>query len=141
MLGHVKESSEFYERALVWRINLRRRAFRIFCAPTSRTCGFGKGSDARAVPMLEAVVAHGLDGYPSLRQSQLSFARLKMGQPHEALGGRRAIDWALRRDGQRLRGRLRERARAGRRWATSRGPADINDALDRSRRCGRSGPQ
>jgi CHAT domain-containing protein len=82
--------------------------------------------------MLEAVVAHGLDGYPSLRQSQLSFARLKMGQPHEALA---AAEQAIGLCGATVNdcvGGLRERARA--RAALGDEPAalaDINDALDR----------
>ena len=85
MVDRLKDAREYYERALA----LAEQSSSIRIQDTLRanlaTLLIRQGEFARAVTVLEAVVAHGADAYPAFRQAQLSGARLKLGQPREAL--------------------------------------------------------
>lgn len=132
MLGHVKEAGEYYERALVLAEKTSAPGIQDFLRANVANALIWQGEFDQAVPMLELVIAHGLDAYPSLRQSQLSFARLKLGQPREALA---AAEKAIEICGSvvndciaGLRERARARAALGDQAAAR---ADIADAMNR----------
>ena len=93
MLGHLKESRDYYERALV--IAEQSSSGRIpdlLRANLANTLS-QQGESARAATMLEEIISRGLDAYPSLRHSHLSYARVQNGQPREGLAAaRRAVE-------------------------------------------------
>ena len=132
MLDRLTDAREYYERALA----LAEQSDSIRIQDTLRanlaTLLIRQGEFARALPVLEDVLAHGLDVYPSLRQNQIAFARLKLGQPREALA---AAERALELCGvgaddcvMALRERARARAALGDDAAAR---ADIAEALRR----------
>jgi CHAT domain-containing protein len=85
MLGHVKESREFYERALQIALQSSSPRIQDFLRANIANLLNQQGEFARAADMLEQVIARGLDSNVAVRQSQLSNARLHLGQPREAL--------------------------------------------------------
>ena len=132
MLGHVKESREFYERALLIAERSSSPRIQDFLRANIARALNEEGEFSRAAAVLEAVIANGLDGYPSVRQGQLSNARLRLGQPREALAAAEKsvavcatavadCIWALRH-------RARAHAALGNQSAAL---ADVTDALNR----------
>jgi CHAT domain-containing protein len=85
MLGNANEARRYYERALV--IAEQSSSLRIQDFLRANIAGIlnDQGDFTRSVPILEEVIAHGVDSYPSLRQRQLSYARVKLGRPREGL--------------------------------------------------------
>jgi CHAT domain-containing protein len=131
-MGHVKASREFYERALV--IAEQSSSLRIqdlVRANLAAQLG-AQGEFQRAARTLEEVISHGVDSYPSLRQAQLSWVRLQLGQPREALAAaNRAVALcgsAVSDCVSALRNRAAALAATGDRSAAL---ADVTDALNR----------
>jgi CHAT domain-containing protein len=131
-MGHVKESREFYERALVIAEQTTSLRIQDLLRANLATQLGAQGDFTRAASTLEDVISHGVDGYPSLRHAQLSWARLQLGQPREALAAaNRAVELcgsAVSDCVRALQGRARAQAAAGNRAAAL---ADVADALGR----------
>ena len=72
MLGHVKESREFYERALLIAERSSSPRIQDFLRANIARALNEEGEFSRAAAVLEAVIANGVDAYPAVRQTQLS---------------------------------------------------------------------
>jgi CHAT domain-containing protein len=85
LMGHPKEASEFYERALAIAERSSSPRIQDFLRANIAAQLGDQGEFARGARMLEEVIAHGVDSYPSVRHSQLAYARVKLGQAREGL--------------------------------------------------------
>jgi CHAT domain-containing protein len=132
MLGHASEARGFYERALVVAEQSSSPRIQDFLRANIASLLDDQGEFARAASMLETVIANGVDSYPSLRQGQLSNARLKLGQPREALAaaekGLALCGTAVNDCISALRHRARAEAALGNQAAALN---DVTDALNR----------
>jgi CHAT domain-containing protein len=108
-MGEAAKSKEFYERALALAEKTVSQRIQDFVRANLAGTLIEQGEFAHAARILEEVIAHGLDAYPTLRYSRLAYARLHMGQIPEALAaaeravehcGNRALDCISARYGR-----------------------------------------
>lgn len=85
LLGHVREAREFYERALAIAEQSSSPRIQDFLRANIASLLSEQGEFAQSATMLEEVIARGVDSYPGVRQSQLAYVRVKLGQPREGL--------------------------------------------------------
>jgi CHAT domain-containing protein len=131
-VGNLKESLQFYERALAVAEQSSSVAIQDVLRANLAVALGDQGEFGRAASVLEEVIAHGLDSHQGVRQAQLSHVRLKLGQTREGLAAAsRAVELCGNAPSDciaALRSRAEARAASGDRQAAL---ADITDALGR----------
>ena len=85
MLGHTAASRRYYERALVLAEKTSSPRIQDFLRANIAALWIDEGQFERGAQVLEEVLARGLDSYPSLRYTRLSYANLKLGRLDKAL--------------------------------------------------------
>jgi CHAT domain-containing protein len=130
VLGNLTEARRYFDRALAIAEKAASPRLQDSLRANQAFLWLDDGGFERAADVLEGVLTRGLDPFPSLRWSQLSYAQLKLGRTQEALA---SAEHALRtcRAGTRECVDARERRAAARSAGRDHGAAlaDLDDAL------------
>jgi CHAT domain-containing protein/tetratricopeptide (TPR) repeat protein len=85
MMGNPSQARAYFERALVLAERSSSPRIQDFLRANIANVLLNEGQYAQGARAIEEVVAHGLDAFPVERESQLSFAYLKLKRPEDAL--------------------------------------------------------